>query len=219
MTNLGINAIDYIVEQHIMDLAQIPSGPNGDSFMYMEYLAAAERAVGRPARYFDPLRTVASASNFTTWPSDILPFLLVVNTGLAEPPKRKGDGMWDASWMLACAIIVTAPDRQATREALFVHAAAFRKMLLSNKTLRHPEHIGGLSWVDSRPFPLRADDERSLGGIQQLFKIDTPNVVDERSKIPHFPVPRDDPYEEFTDEGNEVLTVHQTINIKAQEGE
>lgn len=173
-----------VVEQYFLDLADR---------WFEEYLAEVERQLDEPPRTFPNIRDSGFATNFELWPEEHLPFLLVMNTGLADRPVKRGDGTWDARPLMAAAIIVSTPTKRDTRWAAHAYGAAFKAMVLQHRSLEHPDDIGGVTWVDERPASIANDAERTIGGMNMYFYVDVKNVMTERGTPPESE-PRDDPY-------------------------
>lgn len=185
MTSVFGRIVSYgQVERWILDIA-------GEFFP--EYLADVERELGVSPRFFPPVVSFVTANDWGRWPDERLPCLVVVDTGQADKPERRGGGLWSSKRMYAASIIVSGPTRSDTRYAAHAYAAAFRTLLLQHKSLGHPDVIGGISWVDDRPAPIPPENERSLGAMNMFFTVDVNNVTDERGTTPE-PEPRPDPY-------------------------
>lgn len=191
------------VEQWIMDLTEL---------WFPEYLAAVERQLGHDPHYFPALKSIVAANEFDNWPEDVLPCLMVLNTGLAEPPSRQGDGKWNMTMLVGCPIIVSTPTRADTRWAAHAYGAAFRTMIAQHRSLGHPDAIAGASWVDGRPAPISADAERTLAAMNMLFRVEVKGVSDERG-APPAPEPREDPYVPAPDLGT-VQTTGKEIRLR-----
>lgn len=193
------------VEQWIMDFS---------SKWFLEYLADTEREVGMPPRTYPGLKSIVQANDFDHWSDETLPSLIVMNTGAAEPPVRRGDGKYDASWLMGAAIVVSTPTKQTTRAAMHVYGAAFRTMIIQRRNLERPE-IRNTKWVDERPAPMPSTADRSMGAYQMFFVVEVEGVSDEKGSPP-LTEPRPDPY---VDGGSPLGTVQTTgsqINIRSQ---
>lgn len=173
------------VERWILDLAEK---------FFPEYLAETERQLGLDPHYFTAVKGFVTVNDWGYWPDEHLPCLVVVDTGQAEVPERRGGGIWNSKRMYGASIVVSSTTRSDTRFAAHAYAAAFRTLLLQHKSLEHPDVIGGVSWVDERPAPIPSESERSLGAVNMFFTVDVNGVTDEGGMTPE-PEPRPDPYE------------------------
>jgi hypothetical protein len=194
-----------VVEQWIIDLS--------DKW-FDEYLAEMERQRGLEPNYYPRLKSLVTANDFDGfWPEDNLPCLLVMNSGMAEPPARDGQGEWRTRWLFGIAVIVSTDTRKDTRSAMHDFSMAFTAMILQHRSLEHPEAILGTSWVDGRPsaIPAPEGDTRRLGAGQMMFNIDVKSVVSERGTPPE-PDPRPDPYVPAGDR-QEISSGHATIDL------
>lgn len=161
----------------------------------LTYLAEAERQSGEEPQTFGPIKSFIVANEWDGWPEEHLPCLLVVDTGLGDQPTRDGRGLWSARRLFGASLIVQAPTRKDVRWAVGLRGAAFRSLMLQHQDLEHPEHIGGLDWVDERPAPVPSSDERNIGAQIMLFYVDVKNIADEGGSPPfNLPDPPEDPY-------------------------
>ena len=179
---------------------------------FTEYLAAVEREVGKPPRFYAELATIVNKADFTWFVEEHLPCLVLMNAGLAGPPVRRGAG-WDATYLMGAAIVVSSTDQQHVRNAMNDYGAAFRTMILQKPSLERSE-VRGIEWVDERPAPLPSEDERSLGAVQIFFNLEVSEVVNATSTTPE-PEPRPDPYETPPDPSDPtIITATPTITLR-----
>lgn len=163
------------VEQYIVELTDA---------WFTDYLDEVARQEGMDPTSFDPLKSIVTANDFDLWLDEHIPALIVMYTGLNDRPTRRGDGKWDARALFGAGVIVSSPLRSTTRLAMHVYSAAFKAMVLQHRSLGHPNDIGGVTWADERPAPLRADQELTKGAMNMYFYVDVKEVVDERGKPP-----------------------------------
>lgn len=138
-----------------------------------EYLPWIERKTGRRLR--TPGSYVATTDP-NRWPEEQLPSILVMNTGLANPPEKNGRRSYRATFAVGVAVVVSAKDYDSTKTLAQLYTAAVRAVLL-----HHPD-LGGLAdavvWVDegydALPDGKRA---RKLASGQAIFNVEVPDVV------------------------------------------
>jgi hypothetical protein len=160
-----------------------------------EYLAWAERATGRTARSLPEPRSWVTSSDIERWPEETPPTVLVLSTGLAEPPARDGQGLYRATFDLGVAVVVSARTRRETEALAKVYTAALRNALLQHATLGG--FAAGIEWVDEEYGVLSGQNRRQLAGGQATFRVDVRDAVASRSG----PIaPRPDPYEPAPDD-------------------
>lgn len=208
-----------VVEDWIIDLATKPDETTGGT-LFQEYLAEIERQRGKEAQFYAPLADAVKSNEFDYWPEDHLPCLLVMNTGTAEEPVRRGDGKWTATWLIGCAIITSGPTRTEARDAALDYGAAFKAMVLQNRSLKHGDLVEGITWVDERPALLRGDpdSDQAQQAFQMLFSVTVKDIADERGSIPESH-PREDPYEEpgpppVVEEAGATVTIHSQGSVQ-----
>lgn len=189
--SFGPSFSEIHVEQWIIDLAD---------GLFLDYLAESERVhmdviEGMEPRFWPNLNAKVRTNEWEgMWPDEQLPCLLVINTGLAERPVRRGEGSYDATYLMAAAIVVSAANRQDTRNAAFGYGHAFKQMILQHRSLSQPNFVRGASWIDSRPMPLPSEGERSLMAMQMFFHVEVKGVLTDAGVQPNAPSPAPDPY-------------------------
>lgn len=195
--SFGDSISEIHIEQYIMDLSKI---------LFMDYLAESERIhlgviPDMTTRRWPDLKSIVRVNEWEgMWPDEQLPCLLVINTGMASPPERLGDGSYNATWLMASAIVVGAATRTDTRNAAFGYGHAFKQMILQHRSLGHQEHIRGVTWIDARPMPLPSEQSRSLMAIQMFYQVEAKGVLTDAGVQPYNPDPSPDPYVTPADE-------------------
>lgn len=142
------------------------------------YLAWVERHTGRAAQSVPAPRSWITSADFTRWPEEQLPSVLLLSPGLAEEPSRDGRGSIRAKFALGVAVVVSARDRAETDALAKLYVAAFRAAIL-----QHPSLGGfaeGVEWLDERYDALPGDPKRrrTLAAGQLAFRVDVRGVVE-----------------------------------------
>lgn len=158
------------------------------------YLAEIERQTARLPASLPLIRSFTAATEFDHWPEDQLPGAVVVAPGLADQPRRSGDGRLEGTWVVGVAVVTSGQDRTGSITLCELYVAAVRAMLL-----QHPS-LGGFAestqWVDERYDDL-ADDARTMAAGTLQLLVTVPNILD--LKKGPADVPPDDPYALPTD--------------------
>jgi hypothetical protein len=119
------------------------------------------------------------------------PACTVVVPGLADEPRRAGDGKHSAKWAAAVLIIVSGRDEESTARGVRLYCAAVRAMFV-----QHPDIDGFASstdWVDEDYDALDFENSRTLQGGRVDLVIEVNAVVDSAAG----PIePPDDPTED-----------------------
>lgn len=189
--SFGPSVSEIHVEQWIMDLTEL---------LFPDYLAESERIHADVIENMEPgfwprLSSIVRTNEWEgMWPDEQLPCLLVINTGLSDRPERRGDGEYCVTWLVAAAIVVSAATRNDTRNAAFGYGHAFKQMVLQHRGLNQPDHVRGVTWIDSRPMPLPPEGERSLMAMQMFFQVEVKGVLTDAGVQPNYPDPAPDPY-------------------------
>jgi D-mannonate dehydratase len=127
---------------------------------------------------------------------------------LSDQARRRGGGSYDAPWALAASLIVSSNSRENTNKMAKDFATVFRTMMLTNKSLGHPEAVMGLTWVTERydQVPLNPKDTRTLNAATMVFEIEVRDVASDNGVPPS--VPPDDPYTPPPATGEIITTTH-----------
>lgn len=170
------------------------------------YLAEIERQTDRVAGSLPLVRSWTTVNEFSAWPEDQLPCVLLVSTGLASEPAKDGAGTYRASWALGVAVVVSAAKAAQTMELARIYTAAIRAVLL-----QHPS-LGGVAtvidWIDERYDDLPSDAERSLAAGQGIYRVGIDGVTTTKAGPGGEPRPdRFDPYDP---------TVAETVTVTVQ---
>jgi hypothetical protein len=156
------------------------------------YIGEIERIEGYDPGSIERPLDVISTSDFEKWPEDQLPVVLVLNAGLAGQPIRRGDGVHEATWLVALAPVVSDVNAADTRTLALAYAAAIRAAILQHKSLGG--FAAGLTWRDENYTDLPFADTRSLMAGRVVFEVTVEGVVRDSGGPPApLPDPSDDP--------------------------
>ena len=179
-----------------------------------EYLAWVERKTGRTPRSLPAPRSWVTASSAERWVEEQLPSVLLLSTGLAEPPRPDGRGIYTATFALGLAVVVSARDAEAVNELAKLYTATYRKLLLDRSSLGGL--ADGVEWVDERYDALPGDPKRrrQLASGQVVFRVEVPNVVSAGAGPA---TPRTDPYPTPYPDAPQVATADVRVQPEAIE--
>lgn len=159
-----------------------------------DYLGELERVEGYTPNAIQRPRGVITSSEFSKWPEDQIPVVVILNLGLAGKPERHADGKYDASWLVGIAAIVSDRDHSSTRDLGFTYLTAIRAAILQHKMLKsdlHPDGFANFSmWHDETYGDIAFNESRTLGAGRCIFEIGVEDVMTEFAG-PR--VPYDDP--------------------------
>lgn len=124
-----------------------------------------------------PPKMYTTRNEFTSFPTDILPLCVVVSPGLADPPTKDGEGVFEAWWTLGVGFAAEARDADAAGFLAKVYGAAGRKILLTHQSL------GGVTqkvvWVDESYDDLVVEDDRTVRATYLIFRVLKGDIVTE----------------------------------------
>lgn len=144
-----------------------------------------ERIDGYPCNTIERPHGIVTSSQFEKWPEDQIPVVLVINTGLAGPPARRADGIYDAAWLVGCAPVVSDVDHAGSRDLALTYTAAIRMALLQHAQLKSGLNPTGFAhYVDWRgedytdmPFL----NTRSLAAGRVIFEVGVESAVNQQA--------------------------------------
>ena len=139
------------------------------------YLAELERRHGLTAGELQRVRAFLVAPSFDKWPEDQLPAVVLVSSGLAEPPVKRGDGTYNARWMMGLGCVCSARTEAKTHALSMIHLAAHREILLQRPSLEG--RAAGMVWLDDDYTQIPYDDVRSLGAAMMIFSVQVNGVA------------------------------------------
>ena len=153
------------------------------------YLAELERQKGyEPETIRTPVAWLRS-NDFSKWPEDHTPAILIISPGLVGDPTREGSSVWSAPYGVGVAAVVSSIDRDSTRKLAGFYGAAIRAAVLQHPSLGN--FARDTNWVDERFDDVPQEDERSLASAQEVFRVDVFGVTAGRTGPK---TPPEDPY-------------------------
>lgn len=168
---------------------------------------------GHPRTFLPAIRSWRAWPEFTKWPEDQLPAVVVVTPGTNDPPEKL-DRQLSVSWTIGVGIIVAARDADSTADLIGMYAAAVRVLLT------HKGSLGGFA-EHSEFVAERYDDaltqqemDRTLRTAMVTYSVLVKGIHN-RFGGPKVPDPTDDPPE---DPGDWPIITHVDETIVPLEG-
>jgi hypothetical protein len=138
------------------------------------YIREVERQVGREEGDIPPPRLYDTVTEFDTFEEGQLPLCLVVSPGLADRPRRDGEGIYIAPFLVGIGVICSASTERATQAVAKIYGAAVRACVLQK---RLPELGGQVAWVDESYDDIPEIEQRTLAAAQLIFTVEVDDVV------------------------------------------
>lgn len=136
-------------------------------------LGEVERAEGLEPGVIPQPRDVVTSSQFKKMPEDQLPCILVMTTGFADPPVKRGDGTLTLTWALGVMGVVPDLDKDSSRQVGQIYAAAIHLAMSRKPSLG----IGAMTtFVDEQYGDIDFDDSRTLGSGHCVFAVRVPDA-------------------------------------------
>lgn len=161
------------------------------------YLASMERHHGLPKRSLETPKSWRIEPQFARRPEDTLPFVAVVSTGISpgKPPRRDGDGVVSAWWVVAIGAVVGASTDQAAKDLSGYYGAGIR--MIMNQMPELGGWAAGVEWNDERYDDWPPVLERMISSCRLVFTIeidDVMNVFEGYRDLWGVPTVPEDPY-------------------------
>src|SRR5690349_10466479 len=157
-------------------------------------------------------RTYTTRNEFTTFPEDQLPLIVVVSPGLVAPPRADGEGRYVGWFALGIAAVVSASGKANTRRLARQYGAAVRSCILQKSWLEGA--ATGVEWRDESYDDLPNEDkEKSVSAVQMIFQVQVDNITT-RWTGPAYPFEPGDPYTNPGDNWPPVLHTEVEVVMK-----
>lgn len=147
-----------------------------------DYLYMAERVTGRGEGSIARPGSFNLRGEFATWPEDQLPAIVLISTGLAQPPERVG-ARYHTVYELHVGIAVSAKtgpepgSAQTAAERLVKLYGAVCTRILT----QHPSLGGfaeGIRWFDERHGESNRTPDGAVGLTRDTFHVHVTDVID-----------------------------------------
>jgi len=139
------------------------------------YLAEVERQSGLDAGDLQRVRSWRHSPSYDKWPEDQLPCVILRSVGTAERPLRKGDGSYDARWLMQLDNVCSARTEDESHRMAMLYAAAHLALVLQRPSLGG--HAAGISWVADTYTDQPFDGTRSLAAVSSTLEVQVNDVV------------------------------------------
>jgi hypothetical protein len=127
---------------------------------------------------FPDIRSYATRNEFTTFPDESIPMIVVISPGLAGHPSMDGEKRISAWWSLGIGIIAAANTEKNSSRLAKVYGAAVRAIMLQHQALDENWEYSAVDYVDEDyndvPDP---DQERTMRAARLIFRVKVENVV------------------------------------------
>jgi hypothetical protein len=160
------------------------------------YIDEVQFQIGWQGNQIPNPRSYTTRTRVRHFEDDQLPQCVVVSPGLADMPKREGDGTYRAEFSVGVSVICSAQDESSTKALARFYAAVTRAILVQHSSL--DGHASGLEWRDESYDDIQddADVSRVMAAGSNYFRIEVPEVVTWGSgpKFVKPPTPDTDPW-------------------------
>jgi len=132
------------------------------------FMSELERRNGLTERTLSRPRSYVVAPSFDAFAEEQLPRLLFISPGIAQAPVKRGDGTYDAYWLLGVGAHYSASTEEDARFGARLLTQAVRDLLVDRPSLGG--HCAAADWLDERYDDLPYEDQRSHASGQVHFQ-------------------------------------------------
>lgn len=162
------------------------------------YLAAMASDLGLDRKTYllddgTAVGTWVYSTEFDVTDATALPAVLLINAGLAEPPKMEGDGSYRATWTIGIGGLVSAGGDNPTKNTntLAKRWGSVIAQIMLQADLES-EYLEAITWLDEGYDDVPAQAQKSLGSFRLVFAVEYRNVLNSNMG-PASPDPLPDP--------------------------
>lgn len=158
-------------------------------------------------------RTYGTRNEFSAFPDEVMPIVVVVSPGLVDSARPDGEGRYIGWWSLGVGVVARANDEENTNRLAKVYAAAVRAILLQKQGLDGSWAFGGVEWVDENftEIPNTAERERTIRSAQVIFRVWVDELVTRNAGPAHPAEP--DPSTQPGSDWPDVETADVRVNV------
>lgn len=143
----------------------------------LTYINELQFQIGWDGAQIPVPRSFTTRTRVRHFEDDQLPQCIVVSPGLADRPRKEGNGVYRATFSMGVSVIASAKDESTTKALARFYAAVTRAILLQHASL--DGKADGMEWWDESYDDIEddADVSRVLAAGSNFFRIEVPNVV------------------------------------------
>lgn len=135
-----------------------------------DYAREVERQLGRTMGQIPRPHTWTTRNEYTTFPDERMPILVVVNTGTMGDIIREGDGKHTAMWGIAVTVAASGKDEVTSNFLAKFYAAVVRAIMVAPAV--------GAVWLDESPVQtIDPSEQRKVRAVYGSFVIEVENLV------------------------------------------
>jgi hypothetical protein len=162
----------------------------------LPYLGRIERLNGLTEHIATP-KSWEVVNEYTRYPEEAMPYIAVISPGISpgHPPRRDGDGLVTAWWLLAVGAIVATRDERSAKDVAGYYGAAIRGCVMELPDLGG--WAEGVEWNDEKYDDFPRVQERTMAAVRLVFTVEVQEVINvfgAPSDYQDTSVPPDDPY-------------------------
>lgn len=124
------------------------------------------------------------------------PAVLVVSSGAAQAPTRRGDGVYEATYVFGVACLTTGRGEQSSSQNARRYGAAIRTILMQKPGFA--DYVEGVNWIDERFTDYVNTEQEALSSATEIFNI-TIKDLGSAAGGPVQPDPDPDPNHDYGD--------------------
>lgn len=174
---------------------------------------AQQRAHKKGRAAYQAPKSWIVVKEFDKWPENKLPCVIVVSPGMPEPPRKRGDGWYDAVWEIVVAVVVSAKTKKSSHKLGMRYGAALAKCVISNASLEGAlEGASVIDWLGEDYADLPVEERRHLHVVRNVFHVKVEKVMN-AYKAPEVYLPDDEDTGHSPDYGDEPTVDPEKLSV------
>lgn len=158
---------------------------------YPTYIQEIEHQRGWHRGDIPSPRTYTERWQFTSYPDDQIPLVVVVSPGMAEAPVRDGEGVYSGWWIIGVGIVAAAATEDNSERLAKVYGAAARGILTQKAYLDDSWEFSGCEVMDESYDEVPdMEQARTMRSVQIVCRMYVENMYN-RYGGPQHPIPPD----------------------------
>lgn len=158
-------------------------------------------------------RTFAERWEFTSYPDDQIPAVIVVCPGMVEPPVADGEGIYSGWWAVGVGIIAAANTEENSERIAKIYGAAARGIMTQKAWLDDTWEFSGCEVVNESYDDIPdLEQARTMRAVQIVSRVYVENMYTKYGG-PQYPIPPD-PDEQPGSQWPDVQEVFTEVEMK-----
>lgn len=155
----------------------------------LAYLAEVASQAGMERCVLPTFRSITTANDVANFPENQLPACIVTAPEVPTEPSRRGDGTYEATWLVGVAALCSARDQPSTDRLVRLYTAALRALFIQNPSLalfgadgeKGEPFAEQLQWIGETYDQVSTDKRRSLAAGIVYIDVTVADVISSKA--------------------------------------